>query len=187
MAHNHSHDHASGHAHAPADFGRAFAIGVTLNLGFVVAEAVFGVLSNSLALLADAGHNLSDVLGLLLAWGASILAKRIPSQRFTYGLRSSTILAALFNAILLLIAIGAIAWEAIQRFGHPEPVNGITVIAVAALGVVINTVTALLFMAGRKHDVNIRGAFLHMAADAGVSLGGRARGHWHSCDGLAMA
>lgn len=171
MAHNHSHDHASGHAHAPADFGRAFAIGVTLNLGFVVAEAVFGVLSNSLALLADAGHNLSDVLGLLLAWGASILAKRIPSQRFTYGLRSSTILAALFNAILLLIAIGAIAWEAIQRFGHPEPVNGITVIAVAALGVVINTVTALLFMAGRKHDVNIRGAFLHMAADAGVSLG----------------
>lgn len=162
-----SHDHN----HAATSHNRAFAIGIALNLTFVALEAVFGVLANSLALLADAGHNLSDVLGLLLAWGASYLAKRRPTLRRTYGFRRSSILAALLNALLLLIAVGAIGWEAIGRFAHPEPVLGGMVIAVAAVGVVINTITALLFMSGRKDDLNIRGAFLHMAADAAVSLG----------------
>lgn len=162
-----SHDHN----HAATSHNRAFAIGIALNLAFVAIESVFGVLANSLALLADAGHNLSDVLGLLLAWGAGYLAKRRPTLRRTYGLRRSSILAALLNALLLLIAVGAIAWEAIGRFAHPEPVLGGTVIAVAAVGVVINTITALLFLSGRKDDLNIRGAFLHMAADAAVSLG----------------
>lgn len=164
-------DHQHGHHHGPADYGRAFAIGVTLNVALVVAQATYGVLANSVALLADAAHNLSDVLGLLLAWGATILAKRLPSKRFTYGLRSSSILAALANGAFLLLATGGIAWEAIQRFAHPEPVAGTTVIVVAALGIVVNTATALLFMSGRKGDLNIRGAFLHMAADAVVSLG----------------
>ena len=165
--HGHRHDHH----HEPADLGRAFAIGVTLNVALVVAQAVYGVLANSVALLADAAHNLGDVLGLLLAWGATILAKRLPTQRFTYGLRGSSILAALANATFLLLATGAIAWEAVQRFAHPEPVAGVTVIIVAALGIAVNTATALLFMSGRKADLNIRGAFLHMAADAVVSLG----------------
>lgn len=167
--HGHRHDH--GHHHGPADFGRAFAIGVTLNLALVVAQVVYGVLANSVALLADAAHNLGDVLGLLLAWGATSLAKRSPTQRFTYGLRGSSILAALANGAFLLLATGAIAWEAVQRFAHPEPVAGVTVIVVAALGIAVNTGTALLFMSGRKGDLNIRGAFLHMAADAVVSLG----------------
>ena len=166
-----AHDHSHGHSHAPANFGRAFAIGVALNTGFVVIEATFGFLSHSLALVADAGHNLSDVLGLLLAWGASILVRRSPTARRTYGLRRSSILAALFNAVFLLVAIGAIAWEAVGRFRHPEPVAGGTVIWVALVGIAVNTATALLFMSGRKDDLNIRGAFLHMAADAGVSLG----------------
>ena len=171
-AHDHDDDERSqGHQHGPADFGRAFAIGVTLNLALVVTQAVYGVLGNSVALLADAAHNFSDVLGLLLAWGATILAKRLPTRRFTYGLRGSSILAALANGAFLLLATGGIAWEAVQRFAHPEPVAGITVIAVAALGIAVNTATALLFMAGRKGDLNIRGAFLHMAADAIVSLG----------------
>ncbi len=165
-----AHDH-SGHSHAPASFGRAFAIGIVLNTGFVVVEATFGILSGSLALVADAGHNLSDVLGLVLAWGASVLVRRLPTARRTYGLRRTSILAALFNAVFLLVAIGIIAWEALGRFRHPEPVAGGTVIWVALVGIVINTATALLFMAGRKDDLNIRGAFLHMAADAGVSLG----------------
>ena len=168
-AHHHGHGH--GHIHAPKDFGRAFAVGIALNGGFVIAEAVYGVLANSMALLADAGHNLSDVLGLLLAWYASALAKRLPSQRFTYGLRSSSILAALINAVLLLLVTGGIAWEAIQRFGHPDAVEGRTVIIIAAIGVVINTATALMFMAGRKGDLNIRGAFLHMVGDALISAG----------------
>jgi cobalt-zinc-cadmium efflux system protein len=137
----------------------------------VVLQAIYGILANSVALLADAAHNLSDVLGLLLAWGATILAKRLPSRRFTYGLRSSSILAALANGAFLLLATGGIAWEAIQRFAHPESVTGATVIIVAALGIAINTTTALLFMSGRKSDLNIRGAFLHMASDAVVSLG----------------
>ncbi|NVJ24650.1 cation transporter [Myxococcus sp. AM011] len=159
------------HSHAPASPGRAFAIGVTLNLGFVAVEATFGVISNSLALVADAGHNLSDVLGLMLAWGASILARRKPTARHTYGLRSSSILAALLNALLLLVAVGGIGWEAVQRVGEPAPVSSITIMVVAGLGIIINTATAMLFWKGRKDDLNIRGAFLHMAADAGVSLG----------------
>lgn len=168
--HGSAHGHA-GHAHAPKDFGLAFAVGVTLNFGFVLVEAIYGLLSNSMALLADAGHNFSDVLGLLIAWGATILAKRKPGGRYTYGLRSSSIVAALFNALLLLIAIVVIAYEAIGRLALPEPVAGSTVITVAAIGIVINTATALLFMRGSKNDINIRGAFLHMAADAAVSAG----------------
>ena len=183
MAHNHPHqdhahhdehdhpDHASGHAHAPKDFGRAFLFGIILNSSFVVAEAVYGILGHSLALLADAGHNLGDVLGLLLAWGASVLVKRIPSKRFTYGLRSTSIMAALINAVLLLVVTGGIAWEAVLRFSQPSDVEGMTVIVVAAFGVAINLGTALLFMAGRKGDLNVRGAFTHMAADAAISLG----------------
>jgi cobalt-zinc-cadmium efflux system protein len=162
---------AHDHAHELTNYGRAFAIGVVLNLGFVLVEFFYGRLSNSLALVADAGHNLSDVLGLLLAWGASVLARRQPSQRRTYGFRRSTILAALINAAVLLMAIGAIAWEALRRFSDPQPVTGTTVIVVAAIGIAINTVTALLFMSGQKDDLNLRGAFLHMAADAGVSFG----------------
>lgn len=160
-----------GHSHAPKSFGKAFAIGTALNLGFVVVEAVYGLISGSMALLADAGHNLSDVLGLLIAWGAATLAKRGPSGRYTYGLRSSSILAALLNALLLLVAITVIAVEAIRRFSEPSPVAGHTVMIVAAIGIVINGATALLFMSGRKGDLNIRGAFLHMAADAAVSAG----------------
>ncbi|MGH8593570.1 MAG: cation diffusion facilitator family transporter [Gammaproteobacteria bacterium] len=159
------------HSHDSNHYGRAFAIGVALNIGFVLVEAVYGILAHSMALLADAGHNLSDVLSLLLAWGASVLARRRPSQRFTYGLRSTSILAALINAVLLLVVTGGIAWETILRFFHPMPVVGGTVIGVAALGVVINTVTALPFMSGRNKDLNIRGAFVHLMADAAVSLG----------------
>ncbi|WP_170004074.1 cation diffusion facilitator family transporter [Pseudopontixanthobacter vadosimaris] len=172
--HDHSHpaggSHA-GHSHAPADFGRAFAIGVVLNTVFVVIEATYGFLSGSMALVADAGHNLSDVLSLLLAWAASIAAKKPPNARFTYGYKSSTILAALGNAGLLLIAIGAILYETINRLADPAPVEGWTMIAVAGVGIVINTATALMFVRGRKDDINIRGAFLHMAADALVSAG----------------
>ncbi|MDA9421391.1 MULTISPECIES: cation diffusion facilitator family transporter [Bradyrhizobium] len=167
--HGHAHDHA--HVHAPANFGKAFAIGITLNTALVVAEAIYGYIGNSTALLADAGHNLSDVLGLVIAWGASIAAKRAPSGRFTYGLRASTILAALANAVFLLVATGAIGWEAILRLQQPEPVAGITVMVVAGIGILINGFTALLFASGRKDDINIEGAYLHMAADAAVSLG----------------
>ena len=157
--------------HAPADFGRAFAIGTGLNVAFVLVEAVYGLRIHSMALVADAGHNLSDVLGLMLAWGGSVLARRGPTARRTYGLRSTTILAALANAVFLLIAIGAVGLEAANRIGRPEPVAGGVVAAVALVGLVVNTATALLFMSGRKHDLNIRGAFLHMAADAAVSAG----------------
>lgn len=170
--HGHPHDHgAGGHSHAPKSFGAAFAIGTALNLGFVILEATFGVLSNSMALIADAGHNLSDVLGLLVAWAAAVLTQRRPKGRYTYGLKGSSILAALFNAVFLLVAIGAIAVEAGRRFFEPGPVQGWTVVAVAAVGIAVNTATALLFMSGRKGDLNIRGAFLHMAADAAVSAG----------------
>ncbi len=168
--HDHSRDHAR-HSHAPKDFGFAFALGTALNLGFVAIEAVFGILANSTALLADAGHNLSDVIGLLIAWGAAILAKRPATERFTYGLRSTSILAALGNALLLMLACGAIAWEAVGRFAEPKPVQGMTVIVVAGIGILVNGFTAWLFMAGRKSDLNIRGAYLHMLADAGVSFG----------------
>ncbi len=176
-SHDHSH-HAPdpstgghGHAHGPADYGRAFAIGVALNLAYVVVQAVYGVLANSVALLADAAHNLSDVLGLVLAWGASVLVRRLPSQRFTYGLRKSSVLAALVNAGLLLLVTGAIAWEALQRFMQPVAAHGLTIVWVAAGGILVNGGTALMFLSGRKDDLNIRGAFLHMTADAVVSLG----------------
>ena len=162
---------AHSHDHAPHSYGRAFAIGIFLNTAFVAIETVYGIQSHSLALLSDAGHNLSDVLALVLAWVAGVLASRKPSDRYTYGLRSATILAALVNACVLLVVMGGIAWEAIQRLSHPVAVNSTTVMAVAAVGVVINTATALLFMAGRHDDLNIRGAFLHMAADAAISLG----------------
>jgi cobalt-zinc-cadmium efflux system protein len=170
---DHDHDghaHGGAHGHAPASFGRAFAIGVALNLGFVVVEAIYGILGNSVALLADAGHNLSDVLALAVAWLASELVKRAPTARFTYGLRGSSILAALFNAVCLLVTVGAISWEAIRRLGTPEPVAGKTVMIVAALGIVVNGVTAWLF-AGGKSDINLRGAFVHMASDAVVAAG----------------
>jgi cobalt-zinc-cadmium efflux system protein len=157
--------------HHRVEHNRAFAVGVVLNLGFVGIEAAFGVVAGSLALLADAGHNLSDVLGLLLAWGAAYLARLRPTKRRTYGWRSSTILAALLNAVILLVAVGGIASEAIRRLYEPAPVASKTVIVVAAVGIVINAATALLFRGGRKHDLNIRGAFLHMVADAGVSAG----------------
>ena len=169
--HGHGHDHSHGHVHAPASFGKAFAIGIALNTALVVAEAIYGYLGNSTALLADAGHNLSDVLGLVVAWGASIAARRAPSGRFTYGFRASTILAALANAVFLLVATGAIGWEAILRLREPEPVAGVTVMVVAGIGILINGFTAMLFASGRKGDLNIEGAYLHMAADAAVSLG----------------
>ena len=175
--HDHSHDPAghangrAGHSHAPASFGRAFAIGIGLNSAFVVIEAVYGYASGSMALVADAGHNLSDVLGLVAAWTAAILAKRAPTPRFTYGLKGSSILAALFNAVFLLVAVGAIAWQAAWRLFNPEPVAGVTVMVVAALGIAVNGGTAWLFASGRKGDLNIRGAYLHMVADAAVSAG----------------
>lgn len=164
-----SHDHT--HSHAPASFGRAFAIGVSLNLGYVVVEGVYGYLSDSLALLADAGHNLSDVLGLMLAWGASFLAGRRPTLRRTYGYKSSSTLAALANGVLLVLATGAIGWESFVRLMHPEPVQTTIMLWVAAAGVLVNGGTALMFMSGRKGDINVRAAFLHMAADALVTLG----------------
>lgn len=168
----HQHGHQHGHHHAdPNQQGRTFLIAIALNSLFVTVEFVYGFIANSTALIADAGHNLSDVLGLFLAWGASILARRPPSQRYTYGLRSTSILAALANAMLLFIASGAIAWEAVQRFHHPPEVAGLTVTLVAAIGIVVNGVSAWLFMKGSKTDLNIRGAYLHMAADAAVSLG----------------
>jgi cobalt-zinc-cadmium efflux system protein len=168
----HHHGHGGhGHVHAPADYGRAFAIGTALNLAFVAVEAGYGLHAGSMALLADAGHNLSDVLGLVLAWIGAVLARRTPTERRTYGLRSTTILAALANAVFLLVAIGGIALEAVHRFASPAPVAGRTVAAVALVGLLVNGATAMLFMSGRKHDLNIRGAFLHMAADAAVSAG----------------
>ena len=162
-----SHDHN----HQISNYNRAFAIGVVLNVIFVAIEAGYGVAAGSLALIADAGHNLTDVLSLLLAWGAALLATKPATEKRTYGFRKVTIMASLASAILLLVALGGITWEAIGRFFDPKPVEGMTVIAVAAIGVVINTITALLFVSGQKHDLNIRGAFLHMAADAGVSFG----------------
>jgi cobalt-zinc-cadmium efflux system protein len=159
------------HHHARPDYNRAFAAGVILNVGFVIVEAVFGVLSNSLALLTDAGHNLSDVLGLLLAWGAAALAKKRPSARRTYGYSRATIIASMFSGLLLMGAVGAIGWEAVNRLMSPAEPAGKTIMIVAAIGVLVNTVTALFFLSGKDHDLNIRGAFLHMAADAAVSLG----------------
>ena len=171
MTHAHDHSHTHTHAHGPARHDRAFALGVGLNVSFVLIEAGFGFYANSIALLADAGHNLSDVLGLLLAWGAAALARRPPSERYTYGLRSTTIWAALANAVALLVAVGGIAWEGATRIMQPEAVVGGVVIAVALAGVVINGATAALFLRGKERDLNIRGAYLHMAADTAVSLG----------------
>lgn len=178
-SHNHDHDHGghshghshAGHSHAPASFGRAFAIGASLNTAFVIAELIFGYSANSLALISDAVHNLSDVIALLLAWGGAWLAGRRPTETHTYGYRRASILAALFNAGLLLIAVGGIAVEAINRFREPAEVASWTVVWVATLGILINGGTALLFMRGRDSDLNVRGAYLHMAADAGVSVG----------------
>jgi cobalt-zinc-cadmium efflux system protein len=181
MTHDHQHGHGHGHeghshgglghGHAPQNFGKAFAIGVALNAAFVVLEVVYGVWGHSVALLADAGHNLSDALGLGVAWAAVILAKRKPTSRFTYGLGGTSILAALFNAVFLLVVTGGLTWEAIQRFYQPEPVAGKTVMIVAACGIVLNGFCAWLFSKGSKGDLNVRGAFMHMAADALVSLG----------------
>ena len=159
------------HHHSTPDFNRAFLVGVTLNVGFVVVEVIFGLASQSLALLTDAGHNLSDVLGLLLAWGAATLATRKPSARRTYGYSRATILASLGSGLLLLIAVGAITWEALGRLVEPAQPVGMTIMVVAAVGVVINTATALMFVRGKDRDLNIRGAYLHMMADAAVSLG----------------
>jgi cobalt-zinc-cadmium efflux system protein len=164
--------HSGHHNHSPArNHGRAFVIAIALNAGFVVVEFGYGFAANSTALMADAGHNLSDVLGLALAWGAAILSRKAPSERYTYGLRSTSILAALANAVLLLVACGAIAWEAFQRFSQPPIVAGLTVAVVATAGLLINGLSAWLFLKGSKEDLNIRGAFLHMAADAAVSAG----------------
>ncbi len=173
-----------GHNHGPTDFNRAFAIGVILNILFVLVEAGYGIIGNSLALVADAGHNLSDVMTLLLAWGAMAIAKRGATARHTFGFKKATILASLASALLLYGAIGVIIWEGIDRLQVPAPVNGNTVIVVAAIGVLINTATALLFMSGRKKDLNIKGAFLHMAADAAVSLGVVAAGFAIRATGL---
>lgn len=162
------------HSHAHADFDKAFAIGICLNLGFVAIEAFYGWKSNSLALLADAGHNLSDVAGLVLAWGGALAGKLLPNARHTYGWKKASILAAFANALLLLVAMGALAWEAAERLLAPPPITdqeGLTIMLVAGVGIVINTATALLFVRGGEHDLNIRGAFLHMAADALVSAG----------------
>lgn len=159
------------HSHNHPNYSKAFIIGIALNVIYILVEVFYGLLINSMALLADAGHNFSDVLGLLLAWGAAYLAKTAATEKRTYGLRKSTIMAAFFNAILLMIAVGAITIEAIRKLILPEPVHGITMMIVAGIGVIINSVTAILFMRGRKEDLNIRGAFLHMAADAGISLG----------------
>src|SRR5712671_1704084 len=164
------------HSHAHSNYGRAFAIGIALNITYVAGEAVAGIVSGSLSLLADAGHNLGDVLGLFLAWGAAVLSRRQPSGRFTYGLRSSSILAALAYALILLVVTGGIAWEAVGRIAHPAPVASAIVIWVAAAGILINGVTALLFASGRERDLNLRSAFLHMAADTLVTAAVAATG-----------
>lgn len=164
---------SAGHAHgtAPANYDRAFAFGIALNVVFVIIEAFYGWKIDSLALLADAGHNLSDVAGLVLAWAGALAGRLRPDARHTYGWKRASILAAFFNALLLLVAMGMLTWEAIHRLGSPVPLAGTTVMVVAGIGIVVNTATALLFMRGREHDLNIRGAFLHMAADALVSAG----------------
>ncbi|MCC6073187.1 cation diffusion facilitator family transporter [Massilia sp. GCM10020059] len=177
MPHDHHDHHGHGHGHhhhhhiSPDGNNRAFALAIGLNTIFVAIEFTYGFIANSTALMADAGHNLSDVLGLVLAWGAAMLAKSATTERYTYGLRSSSILAAVLNALLLMLACGAIGWEAVQRLANPAPVAGVTVSVVAAIGVAINGVSAWLFMAGSKNDLNIRGAYQHMAADAAISLG----------------
>jgi cobalt-zinc-cadmium efflux system protein len=168
---DHAHGGEHSHVHAPKNFGTAFAIGTALNLGFVIVEVIYGLLANSMALVADAGHNLGDVLGLVMAWIATLLARRRPSQTYTYGLRRGTILAALANAVLLLVTVGAIAVEGVRRLISPGEVASVTVMVVAAVGIVVNGVTAWLFASAREGDINLRAAFLHMAYDALVSVG----------------
>lgn len=181
MSHHHHH---AGHVHAHASFGRAFAIGIVLNSAYVAAEVAWGLMANSLALIADAGHNFGDVLSLAVAWLATWLVGRAPSERFTYGLRGSSILAALSNAVLLLLVTGAVAWASILRLVHPQPSGGVAMMAVAAGGVVVNALSAWMFASGRKGDVNIRAAFMHLVSDALVALGVVATGglilltHW---------
>jgi len=172
MTDHHNHNHSKGHHHhpSPKSQGRVFIMTIVLNMLFVIIEFAYGFITNSTALIADAGHNISDVLGLMLAWGAVILTRKAPSKRYTYGLRSTSIMAAVANALLLLIACGAIAMEAIDRFSQPPAVAGLTVSIVAAVGIVINGLSAWLLMRGSKEDLNIRGAYLHMAADAAVSI-----------------
>ena len=180
-AHSHDHDHPDhpphashgghGHSHAPANFNTAFVVGVSLNTVFVIAEVVYGLSAHSLALISDAGHNASDVMGLLIAWGAMRLSSSAPTGRHTYGLRRASILAALVNAATLLLVTGAVTWEAIRRLQNPQPVVATTIMWVAALGIIINGITAVMFFSGRAHDVNVRGAFMHMASDALVALG----------------
>jgi len=183
--HGHDHDHGDhdhhghgrhghghhGHSHAPASFGTAFAVGISLNAGFVILEVIYGLAAHSLALVADAGHNLSDVFGLVLAWGATVWSRLPPTNRHTYGWKRSSILAALGNAGFLLVSVGVIGWEAIRRLREPAPVEANTMIWVSAAGIAVNTITALMFMRGRKGDLNVRAAFLHMAADALISAG----------------
>lgn len=170
--HGHSHSHSHGHHHhGPKNYNAAFAFGIGLNIIFVIVEALYGYFTNSLALMADAGHNLSDVAGLLLAWGAVWLTTKKPSSRYTYGFRKSTILSALLNALILLVAVGFIIWEAIMRLKHPTVIESQTVMIVAGIGIVINGLTAMLFFRDKDHDINLKGAYLHMAADALISLG----------------
>lgn len=176
----------SEHHHA-ANYGRAFAIGIALNVVFVLVEAFYGWQADSLALLSDAGHNLSDVLGLLVACGGFYLARLRPNRKHTYGLGRATMMAAMFNALILLLAIGGIVWEAIARLGHPVPVQGGTVMLVAGIGVVVNGITAWLFMSGTKTDLNLRGAFLHMAADAAGLARRRYRRRIVHLDGMGLA
>jgi cobalt-zinc-cadmium efflux system protein len=175
MEHNHhdahDHGHHGGHIHAPKAFGPMFAVATALNVGLVAVQVFYGIAAHSVALLADAGHNFGDALGLVIAWGAHVVAKFNPTTRYTYGFRSASILAALLNGVILLVATGGIAWEAIQRFFEPGEVAGLTVMVVAAIGIVINGLSAWLLIAGQKEDLNIRGAFLHMVADAAVSFG----------------
>ena len=166
MSHTHSHHH-----HEINNYNRSFSIGIALNVIFVIIEVGYGLAANSLALIADAGHNLSDVMSLLLAWGAYYLSKKHPTEKRTYGLRKVTIMASLLSAVLLFVALGGIAWEALERLSSPKPIEGFIIIVVAAIGVLINTATALLFVKGQKHDLNIRAAYLHMAADVAISLG----------------
>ena len=171
MPHDHAHDHAHHHHdHTPDQFGVAFAVATVLNLALVIGQVWYGLAANSLALLADAGHNFGDVLGLILAWGAIAIANWKPSNRFTFRMHAASILSAFANGVILLVATGAIAWEAIRRFSEPQPVASTTMMVVAALAVVVNGVSAWLLSRGDKSDINVRGAFLHMLADAGVSV-----------------
>jgi cobalt-zinc-cadmium efflux system protein len=171
VVHSHTHQHEVPHMHGPAPFGRAFAIAAFMNAALVVAQIVYGVLAHSVALLADAGHNFGDVLGLLLAWGAHAMSSSVPTKRYTYGLQSASILAALLNSLILLVATGAIAWQAVLRIYNPSEVAGVTVMAVATIGILVNGASAFLLRAGRKHDLNVRAASLHLLGDAAISLG----------------